>query len=227
MTSSNFIHIDFDISCSYPTITNINTVSTTPTQGNSTSNTRKNTLPTKNFNSVQLKPFISLNNSSLPSLGKKKPLKISFEKFHVTCPSRAGYNKIYEIRRSKSFFFEDKLLARKAMISSRADTAHDRNTLTKTFFNFSYKRYRFYFGLYIPCPYDRSHFSSKHSLGKCKVPTPFVMSHGRRACVIHQGLFFKERAFKNLKTKKLEENKMPLTNDKSSHANLLHHQWKS
>ncbi|PKY62274.1 hypothetical protein RhiirA4_488479 [Rhizophagus irregularis] len=34
------------------------------------------------------------------------PLEVSFSKFHVTQPKRAGYNKIYEIKRSKSFFFE-------------------------------------------------------------------------------------------------------------------------
>jgi hypothetical protein len=31
---------------------------------------------------------------------------VSFEKFHVTAASKAGFNKIYEFRHSKSFFFE-------------------------------------------------------------------------------------------------------------------------
>ncbi|RGB23151.1 hypothetical protein C1646_729137, partial [Rhizophagus diaphanus] len=31
---------------------------------------------------------------------------VSFEKFHVTKSHRTGFNKIYEFRRSKSFFFE-------------------------------------------------------------------------------------------------------------------------
>uniref|UniRef100_U9U2G8 Uncharacterized protein n=1 Tax=Rhizophagus irregularis (strain DAOM 181602 / DAOM 197198 / MUCL 43194) TaxID=747089 RepID=U9U2G8_RHIID len=31
---------------------------------------------------------------------------VFFEKFHMTAASKAGYNKIYEFRRSKSFFFE-------------------------------------------------------------------------------------------------------------------------
>ncbi|POG82363.1 hypothetical protein GLOIN_2v1497862, partial [Rhizophagus irregularis DAOM 181602=DAOM 197198] len=145
---------------------------------------------------------------------------VSFNKFHVTRPNRAGCNKIYEIRRSKSFFFEladssantndihlkihtndyhmnsipisysstccfpnlkyqiskmlqhffshqkviprsiqkryfnlirSKLLDRYFIIKSRADSITQRNSRTKTFFNFSYKRYHFYFGIFIPC----------------------------------------------------------------------------
>ncbi|PKK79001.1 hypothetical protein RhiirC2_705367 [Rhizophagus irregularis] len=58
-------------------------------------------LPTRNSLS---RPTSAITNSLSP--GKNNPLKISFSKFHVTLPRRSGYNKIYEIRRSKSFFFE-------------------------------------------------------------------------------------------------------------------------
>ncbi|PKK78336.1 hypothetical protein RhiirC2_770303 [Rhizophagus irregularis] len=51
-----------------------------------------------------VRPSSAVNNS-LPR-GKNNPLKISFSKFHVTLPRRSGYNRIYEIRRSRSFFFE-------------------------------------------------------------------------------------------------------------------------
>lgn len=36
----------------------------------------------------------------------KNSFLVSMKKFHVTKPNRSGYNKIYEIRRSRSFFFE-------------------------------------------------------------------------------------------------------------------------
>ncbi|EXX66250.1 hypothetical protein RirG_125600 [Rhizophagus irregularis DAOM 197198w] len=43
---------------------------------------------------------------NLPKDGKKTTLLVSLKKFHVTTPKQSGFNKIYEIRRSRSFFFE-------------------------------------------------------------------------------------------------------------------------
>ncbi|PKY63053.1 hypothetical protein RhiirA4_490814, partial [Rhizophagus irregularis] len=219
-----------------------------------------------NDNNGRKKSFTKRYYSS--SLVGKFPLKISFSKFHVTRPNRAGYNKIYEIRRSRSYFFElndlptntndihlrihtndyhmkstpifyhntsctpndkyriscmlthffssqrvlprkvqqkffpfirDRLLARKDMISSRANSSRDRNTTTRTFFNFTYKRYRFYFGLYIPCCQDQKGSPFHTPSEKCQVPSPFVMSRCRRACVTHQSSFFKNEILNNVR----------------------------
>jgi hypothetical protein len=150
----------------------------------------------------------------------KNSFLVSMKKFHVTNKDRKGYNKIYEIKRSRCFFFEladhqsntndihltihtndyhistsplrykstsripnvnyqiskmlthffvlqkvlprriqqkyfqmikRKLLERVNVIKSRADKNNSSNRSTKSFFNFSYKRYRFYLGIYTPC----------------------------------------------------------------------------
>ncbi|RGB39175.1 hypothetical protein C1646_754841 [Rhizophagus diaphanus] len=47
---------------------------------------------------------------ALPLNEKTFSFLISFEKFHVTAASKASYNKIYECRRQKSFFFEEKII---------------------------------------------------------------------------------------------------------------------
>ncbi|POG65230.1 hypothetical protein GLOIN_2v1668648, partial [Rhizophagus irregularis DAOM 181602=DAOM 197198] len=171
---------------------------------------------------------------------------VSFHKFHVTRSNRAGCNKIYEIRRSKSFFFEladpsantndihlkihtndyhmkttpisysstcsfpnlkfqiskmlqyffshqkvlprsiqkkyfnlirSKLLDRYFLVKSRADKITQRNSQTKTFFNFSYKRYRFHFGIFTPCNFSTTYnFGTEHTQ-MCRVPSPYIMSY--------------------------------------------------
>uniref|UniRef100_U9T2B7 DUF8211 domain-containing protein n=1 Tax=Rhizophagus irregularis (strain DAOM 181602 / DAOM 197198 / MUCL 43194) TaxID=747089 RepID=U9T2B7_RHIID len=232
----------------------------------------------------------------LPIVGKKNTLLVSLKKFHVTTPKRSGYNKIYEIRRSRSFFFEladhnqntneihlkihtndyhmktkpisynntssfpndkyqiscilthfftsqrviprriqdkyfnflrNKLLDRIKIIRSRVTSTSNRNYSTKTFFNFTYKKRRFHFGIYIPCPYinNREHF---HNDTPCSIPTPFVMSHNRRSCVMHQHTFSQLHCFKNIKKKhesKSDDIPTDFFNDKSSHANLLYYRW--
>ncbi|GET54073.1 hypothetical protein GLOIN_2v1784798 [Rhizophagus irregularis DAOM 181602=DAOM 197198] len=76
------------------------------------------------------------------------------------------------------------------MISSRANNSRERNTTTRTFFNFTYKKYRFHFGIYIPCSQQHPHSTFYDSREHCQVPSPFVMSQCRRACVMHQSIFF-------------------------------------
>ncbi|PKK67416.1 hypothetical protein RhiirC2_714136 [Rhizophagus irregularis] len=233
---------------------------------------------------------------NLPTDEKKTTLLVSLKKFHVTTPKRTGYNKIYEIRRSRTFLFEladrdlntneihlkihtndyhmktkpirynntssfpndkyqiscmlthfftsqkviprriqdkyfkflrNKLLDRIKIIKSRASGTTNRNYSTKTFFNFTYKKCRFYLGIYIPCPHlnDPTHF---HNDRQCVIPTPFIMSQYRSACVNHQHYFSKTQCFKNIKIKdkpKLEHTSTDFTNNKSSHANLLYYRW--
>uniref|UniRef100_U9SIX8 Uncharacterized protein n=1 Tax=Rhizophagus irregularis (strain DAOM 181602 / DAOM 197198 / MUCL 43194) TaxID=747089 RepID=U9SIX8_RHIID len=94
-----------------------------------------------------------------------------------------------------------KLLERAAQLILRGSSNAKRNTITKTFFNFSYK--------------------------SCKNPTSFVMLQYRRACVNHQKIFLKQM-FKNIKTADptvVKDTTNDFINDKSSHANLLFHRW--
>uniref|UniRef100_U9UFP4 DUF8211 domain-containing protein n=3 Tax=Rhizophagus irregularis TaxID=588596 RepID=U9UFP4_RHIID len=114
---------------------------------------------------------------------------------------------------------------------SRASKIDSRNTTTKNFFNFSYKRYRFHFGIYIPCSHDYitpgfPGFSPPKTI--CKVPTPFIMSDFRRACVLHQPSFFKNDVFIHIKNVKKELNvdsTNPSLKPKIFHANLLYTHW--
>ncbi|PKK69762.1 hypothetical protein RhiirC2_780610 [Rhizophagus irregularis] len=86
MTSSNHIKIDF--SHEDGLAENIGLDTNTQPQDNILSTTTVNTpLP--------LPPPLT----SFSSM-------VFFEKFHVTAAFKAGYNKIYEFRRLKSFFFE-------------------------------------------------------------------------------------------------------------------------
>ncbi|CAB4386735.1 unnamed protein product [Rhizophagus irregularis] len=68
----------------------------------------------------------------------------------------------------------------------------------------------------------------KRTETQCGIPTPFVMSQHRSACVTHQHVFSKTQYFKNIKIKdkpKLEHTSTDFTNNKSSHANLLYYRW--
>ncbi|EXX78452.1 hypothetical protein GLOIN_2v1477902 [Rhizophagus irregularis DAOM 181602=DAOM 197198] len=202
-----------------------------------------NTLPTILVN-------VPLPSSTLPTFS----FLVSFEKFHVTAASKAGYNKIYECRHSKSFFFEVvdqipdtneihlkiytndhymsstpiryystsklpnhrfqiskclthfflhqrviprriqnkffnmirlKLLDRLNLIASREGKITCSNNITKTFFNFSYKRYRFHFGIYVACNYLPTKKSLHYKTTPCRTPCPFVRNFNRHACIQH------------------------------------------
>ncbi|GBC40217.2 hypothetical protein GLOIN_2v1828645 [Rhizophagus irregularis DAOM 181602=DAOM 197198] len=229
---------------------------------------------------------------------------ISVKKFHVNNNTRTGYNKIYEFRRSKSYFFElanqfsgtndihliihtndynmqtkptqyistspfpnkkfqiskmlthffslqrviprriqqryfnlirHKLLDRFNIIRSRVgstllpdneDHPHlgsQHNKSSKTFFNFSYKRYRFRFGCYIPCRCLMTLNKSK-DISFCHVPSPFVMTNDRHACVDHQKEFFRNRLFHFIKHDSPRD--QVLSNNKTSHATQLYNRWK-
>ncbi|GET52641.1 hypothetical protein GLOIN_2v1792304 [Rhizophagus irregularis DAOM 181602=DAOM 197198] len=110
MTSSNFIEIDFS-SVSYESLKSYrqldaisdirsNIAEDGPAENNvlDTNIQLQDTL----FSTIHVHTPLCL---SLPSCENNSFL-ISFTKFHVTRIHKAGYNKIYEFRRSKSFFFE-------------------------------------------------------------------------------------------------------------------------
>jgi hypothetical protein len=103
-----------------------------------------------------------------------------------------------------------KLLDRIKMLSSRAEGANTSNRITKSFFRFTYKKYRFYFGIFILCnqfydtklpapnnlwSFDKSDPKENDELKihkclqrrkECTIPSPFIMSRHRRACIMHQ-----------------------------------------
>ncbi|PKY28361.1 hypothetical protein RhiirB3_480835, partial [Rhizophagus irregularis] len=213
-----------------------------------------------------------------------------YEKFHVTPHHRAGYNKIYNFRRSKSFFFElvdhlpdtnqlqlkiytndyhmssnpinhestsrlpnfkfqiskqlthffstqkviprkfqekfftyirKKLLERLDFIRSRAQKKDKNNYTTKTFFNFSYKKYRFYFGIYLPCNHTHTVGLLPNTTATCSIPVPTTMSYHRHACIIHH---------KNLVLYSIsKDNKIPdysrCKTFKDFHASRLYNRW--
>ncbi|PKY62058.1 hypothetical protein RhiirA4_432255, partial [Rhizophagus irregularis] len=101
--------------------------------------------------------------------------------------------------------------------------------MTKTFFNFSYKKYRFYFGIYIPCSF-KDKTDNPYTPLLCTIPSPFIMSHDRCSCINHQKNLAKHHFFKNIKPKDNRLNRHTnenFINDKPSHANLLYHRWLS
>ncbi|EXX71995.1 hypothetical protein RirG_073510 [Rhizophagus irregularis DAOM 197198w] len=217
-------------------------------------------LAKDNVSETTIKP----QDNTLPTIIVKAPLPspilstfsflVSFEKFHVTAASKAGYNKIYECRRSKSFFFEVvdqipdtneihlkiytndhhmsstpiryystsklpnhrfqiskclthfflhqrviprriqnkffnmirlKLLDRINLIASREGKITCSNNITKTFFNFSYKRYRFHFGIYVACNHLPTKKFPYQKTTPCCIPCPFVRNFNRHACTQH------------------------------------------
>jgi hypothetical protein len=105
---------------------------------------------------------------------------------------------------------KSKLLDQINVIKSRESHITSSNHSTKSFFNFTYKKYRFYFGIYTSCNhfYDPSlpapnNFWSHDTKApvdaneaelydffnrqkQCTVPSPFMMSQNQRACVMHQ-----------------------------------------
>ncbi|PKC02742.1 hypothetical protein RhiirA5_424789 [Rhizophagus irregularis] len=238
--------------------------------------------PSEHFEDIR--PTLSFNNN------KNYIFSTKYEKFHVIPHHRAGYNKIYNFRRSKSFFFElvdhlpdtnhlqlkiynndyhmsstpinhsstsqlpnfkfqiskqlthffstqkviprrlqnkffmfirKKLLERADFIISRAQKKEKNNHMTKTFFNFSYKKYRFYFGIYLPCNHCHIVDPLSSTAIACLIPVPFTMSLHRHACVIHHKqltLYFTSK-----------DNKIPDISSKNSfkdfHATRLYNQW--
>ncbi|PKK58717.1 hypothetical protein RhiirC2_857648 [Rhizophagus irregularis] len=96
-----------------------------------------------------------------------------------------------------------------------------RNSCTKTFFNFSYKRYRFHFGIFTPCNFSSTYnFDTEHTQ-ICRVPSPYIMSHNRRASVSHQKHL---EIYQNIKKLTLLSNNNAI-NNKKFHATRTYYRW--
>jgi hypothetical protein len=82
----------------------------------------------------------------------------------------------------------NKILTRYEIINKRKLSTAQNNRTTKTFFNFTYKRYRFRLGIYQSCSFNGESGGNDTS---CTLPVPFVMSiphsHLQRVgCCSHQ-----------------------------------------
>ncbi|CAB4396218.1 unnamed protein product [Rhizophagus irregularis] len=93
--------------------------------------------------------------------------------------------------------------------------------MTKTFFNFSYQKYRFYFGIYLPCNHAYPVDPLTNTVATCSISTPFTMLHHHHACIIHHKnlvLYFI-----------LKDNKIPDVSHcktfKDFHASRLYNRW--
>ncbi|CAB4415368.1 unnamed protein product [Rhizophagus irregularis] len=233
------------------------------------------------------------NTHPLSYSNRKYSFSTKYEKFHMTPHHRAGYNKIYNFRRSRSFFFElvdlisdtnqielkihtndyhmscnpiqhtstsrlpnikfqiskllthffstqkviprrlqskffelirKKLLERFDFVKSRAQKNDLTNHMTKTFFNFSYKKYRFYFGIYLPCNHVCTNSPFNTIPQVCTTPVPFTMSKHRSACILHHKKLVLYITPKDNETPRYDNN---CRNSKDFHADLLHRRWAS
>lgn len=102
------------------------------------------------------------------------------------------------------------LIERITLLSSRGNSTTTSNRQTKTFFSFTYKKYRFAFSIYTPCNhhYDtalnnswvfkcstthldniESYYKEEHT-SLCLVPSPIILSSQHRACAMHQNILF-------------------------------------
>ncbi|RGB21370.1 hypothetical protein C1646_778228 [Rhizophagus diaphanus] len=219
---------------------------------------------------------------------KNFPFFVSFKKTPMIKTQYTGFNKIYNSRRSKNFFFEladrnpgtndihlkihtndylmsttpisfnstsrvpnakfqiskalqyfyslqrviprqiqkkyfnmlrKKLLERIMFIESRAHKMDDRNHQMKTFFNFSYKRYRFHFGIYVPCEHQIVQNTSSPPI-LCQVPFAIILSNNRYGCSSHVKKIFQDITLKNDQSPLNQEK-----NNKAFHANLIFKHW--
>ncbi|CAB4445109.1 unnamed protein product [Rhizophagus irregularis] len=141
---------------------------------------------------------------------------VSFEKFHVTAASKAGYNKIYEFRRSKSFFFE--------VVDQIPDTNEIHLKIYTNDYRMSSNPIRFHFGIYVACNHISTKSFSYQKPTPCIIPCPFVKNFGRHACAQHHLLVMFNKKFSS------EEDSTPLKdniilNNKSVHANIVYEKY--
>ncbi|GBC08266.1 hypothetical protein RclHR1_00080043 [Rhizophagus clarus] len=92
-------------------------------------------------------------------------------------------------------FLRDSLYKRLSIIESRYNSTHTNNRSTRTFIRFTYKKYRFILGIYIPCCYPGTFLSSSPDLKDntcCTLPTSIVYSRFNNFCRVGCGLHYKQ-----------------------------------
>ncbi|RIA79545.1 hypothetical protein C1645_882620 [Glomus cerebriforme] len=80
------------------------------------------------------------------------------------------------------------LMSRITIIKNRATSTRSNRT-TKTFVNFTYKKYRFHLGIFVPCNHPTV---ENRRFTTCTIPSPIILSNNRRGCLEHQKLLFPE-----------------------------------
>ncbi|GES91863.1 hypothetical protein GLOIN_2v1828645 [Rhizophagus clarus] len=150
--------------------------------------------------------------------------------------SRRIQNKYFALIRNK---LHERLL----IISKRSEATHQNNQVTRTFFNFSYKKYRFKFGIYVPCHFN---FNTPNET-LCTTPSPIVMSYStpplqitnkngnyyRQGCVHHQKHIFKFKKSSSPSALSSSDTMassftlppLPESKDKLSHLKAIHKKW--
>ncbi|RGB23071.1 hypothetical protein C1646_775059 [Rhizophagus diaphanus] len=248
-------------------------------------------LTTKDILHIDIDDIFSPSSYTVPQPRRKNfPFFVSFKKTHVIKTQYTGFNKIYNVGHSKSFFFEiadhnlgtndihlkihtndylmltspisfnstsrvlnakfqiskalqyffssqrviprriqkkyfdmirKKLLERITFIKSRAHKTDNRNHQTKTFFNFSYKRYRFHFGIYVPCEYQITQ-NTPSPPTSCQQPSAIILSNNRHGCGSHV-----KKIFQDITLKKDQSPLNQEKNTKAFHANLIFKRWQN
>ncbi|GBB87537.1 hypothetical protein RclHR1_00140041 [Rhizophagus clarus] len=96
-------------------------------------------------------------------------------------------------------FLRDSLYKRLSIIESQYNSTHTNNRNTRTFIRFTYKKYRFMLGIFIPCYHPCGFLSSSPDLKDynncCTLPTPIVYSRYNNfrhvGCGLHNKLVSK------------------------------------
>ncbi|RIA80529.1 hypothetical protein C1645_866605 [Glomus cerebriforme] len=110
------------------------------------------------------------NSHSMNNKYQISKLLTHFFAIQKVIPKRIQHKYFAKIRNS--------LLSRISFIDKR-NSLRQRNRTTKTFFNFTYKKYRFHFRIYVLCNFETTQ-------GFCPLPSPIIMSNHRTACPFHQ-----------------------------------------
>ncbi|GBB95759.1 hypothetical protein RclHR1_26080002 [Rhizophagus clarus] len=88
-------------------------------------------------------------------------------------------------------FLRDSLYKRLSIIELRYNSTHTNNRSTRTFIHFTYKKYRFNLGIFIPCCHPGTFLSSSPDLKDntcCTLPTLIVYSRYNNVCRVGCGL---------------------------------------
>ncbi|RGB28504.1 hypothetical protein C1646_767724 [Rhizophagus diaphanus] len=182
-------------------------------------------LTTKDILNINIDDIFSLSSSTATAHQPRRknfPFFVSFKKTHVIKTQYTGFNKIYNSGRSKSFFFE--MVDRNPGTNDIHLKIHTNDYLMSTIpisFNSTSKRYRFHFGIYVPCGH---HIVQKASLPPtlCQLPSAIILSNNRHGCGSHVKKIFQDITLKNDQLSLNQEK-----NTKAFHANLTFKRWQN
>jgi hypothetical protein len=137
-------------------------------------------------------------------------------------------------RRIQTKYFNlirDNLLKRITIISQRITSPNDHHKykITRTFFKFTYKKYRFYFSIHTPC--NRPENPQNSNYNPCHIQSPFVMKNNLRACCLHQRQLFlvtngiNTDSFNTVGFNDHHKSKNQTSRFKIDHSNRIYDKW--